>query len=42
MLRVVGRDSIVLRYEFRDIKQANHMELYIFENRFGPVFEHLL
>lgn len=42
VLRIVSGDSIVLWYEFRDIKQANYVELHVFENRSRLVFEHLL
>ena len=42
MLCVASRDSIVLRHEFRNIKQTNYMELHISENRSWLVFKHLL
>ena len=42
VLRAVSRNSIVLRYEFRDFKQANYVELHVFENRPRLVPEHLL
>lgn len=42
VLRTVSRNPIVLRYEFCDIKQANYVELHVFENRSRLVPEHLL
>jgi len=42
MLRSADRHSLVLRNELRHTQQADHVELYISQNRFGSLSQYML